>query len=127
MFEPRNQPPESTENSLTIVFQGGQLVSDMRSSEPCLLPQEVVQGGNWTVVRQQFLGFWQGRPCYAVEIDELSELDAKLDDPQNLRRVKYLSDEYFALLRDEPGIGKLLAAGDQVTFRWKGKIYSIES
>jgi len=75
MFEPRNQPPESTENSLTIVFQGGQLVSDMRSSEPCLLPQEVVQGGNWTVVRQQFLGFWQGRPCYAVEIDELSELD----------------------------------------------------
>jgi len=75
MFEPRNQPPDTTENSLTIVFQGEQLVSDLRSPEPCLLPVEVVTGGNWQVVRQQFLGYWQGRPCYAVEIDERSELD----------------------------------------------------
>ena len=42
------------------------------------------------------------------------------------RKVKYLSDEYFALLRDEPGIGALLSAGAEVTFLWKGKVISIE-
>ena len=43
------------------------------------------------------------------------------------RKVKYLSDEYFALLRDEPGIGALLSAGSEVTFLWKGKVISIEA
>ena len=75
MFQPYNQPPDSDDDCVNIVFQSGQLVSDMRSQEPCLLPVDVVQRGSWRVVRQQFLGFWHGRPCYAVEIDELSELD----------------------------------------------------
>ena len=75
MFEPHNRPPESTEDSLHIVFQGDRLVSDLRSQEPCLLPEDAVAQPNWRVIRQHFLGFWHGRPCYAVEIDELTELD----------------------------------------------------
>ncbi len=43
-----------------------------------------------------------------------------------VRRVKYLSDEYFKLLSDEPGIGKLLSAGPEVTFLWKGSTIAIE-
>ena len=46
MFKPHNQPPESTEDSLHIVFQGGRLVSDMRSQEPCLLSDDIVTRGN---------------------------------------------------------------------------------
>jgi Ca-activated chloride channel family protein len=42
------------------------------------------------------------------------------------RRVKYLSDEYFQLLKDEPGIGKLLAVGEKVTFLWKGRVIVVE-
>jgi Ca-activated chloride channel family protein len=43
------------------------------------------------------------------------------------RRVKYLSDEYWKLLETEPGIGKLLSAGSDVTFLWKGTTIIIES
>ena len=43
------------------------------------------------------------------------------------RKVKYLSDEYFTLLRDEPGIGAILSAGSEITFLWKGRVISIEA
>jgi len=42
------------------------------------------------------------------------------------RRVKYLSEDYFALLKAEPGIGKLLAVGPQVTFLWKEEVVVVE-
>lgn len=75
MFQPDSRPPESRDNAVHIVFQRGELVSDMRSPEPCLLPDEQVRADNWVVVRQQFLGYWQGKPCYAIEIDEVVDLD----------------------------------------------------
>lgn len=75
MFQPDNMLPSSRENSLHLVFQSGELVSDMRSADPVLLPADQLGSGGWVVVREQFLGYWQGRPCFAVEIDELVELD----------------------------------------------------
>ena len=75
MFRPDQAPPSSGEPGLHIVFQRGNLVSDMRSPELCLIAEEQVERGGWTVRRRQFLGYWQERPCYAVEIDETVELD----------------------------------------------------
>jgi Ca-activated chloride channel family protein len=50
-----------------------------------------------------------------------------LEEIADLRRVRYLSEEYFALLREEPGIGRLLALGAEVSFLWKGKVVSVEA
>lgn len=47
--------------------------------------------------------------------------------PPQETRVRYLSDEYFRLLADEPGIGKLLAVGEEVTFLWKGRTIVVEA
>ena len=74
MFEPGNTPPEAASPGLVIVFQSGQLVSDMRSPEPVLLPEHDVGHGGWQVRQQQFLGLWHGKPLYALEIDESSRL-----------------------------------------------------
>ncbi|MCZ6795177.1 MAG: VIT domain-containing protein [Planctomycetota bacterium] len=49
----------------------------------------------------------------------------ELQDSERLRRVKYLSDEYFALLTDHPAMGKLLSVGAQVSFLWKGQLISV--
>ncbi|HVR74879.1 MAG TPA: VIT domain-containing protein [Planctomycetota bacterium] len=45
---------------------------------------------------------------------------------RDARRVRYLSDEYWKLLGDEPGIGKLLSVGPEVTFLWKGSAIAID-
>ena len=39
--------------------------------------------------------------------------------------VKYLSDEYFALLTKHPTIGKLLSVAPEVTFVWDGRVVSV--
>jgi len=41
------------------------------------------------------------------------------------RKVRYLSDEYFRLLDEEPGIGKVLSMGAEVSFLWKGRSIEI--
>ncbi|MEZ5554689.1 NAD(+) diphosphatase [Haliea sp.] len=68
-----NQAPQSVEEALHLVFQAGQLVSDMRA-EP-LMPRSDLQQQGWVVVREQFLGYWHGQPCFAVEIDSGAEPD----------------------------------------------------
>ena len=50
---------------------------------------------------------------------------ADLADEQKLQRIKYLSDEYFALLKEHKGIGKYLSVGPLVTFVWQDKLISI--
>ena len=62
MFRPDNTPPESSDFELHIVFQGGQLLSDMRSRTGCLIAREQLQGTGWTEIRRQFLGYWGDQP-----------------------------------------------------------------
>ncbi len=59
MFRPDNKPPESSDDELHIVFQGGQMLSDMRSRTGCLIAREQVLQGGWTELRRQFLGYWR--------------------------------------------------------------------
>lgn len=75
MFRPDSQPPDSAAAALNVVFQGGRLVSDMRSTNPCLLDDVMLRQGGWEVRKRHFIGYWQEQPCYAIEIDEAHELD----------------------------------------------------
>jgi NAD+ diphosphatase len=75
MFRPDNLPPEQAPDALHIVFQSGELITDMRADDPCLLADAQVRGDGWQILQQQFLGYWHERPCYALEIDEVESLD----------------------------------------------------
>lgn len=75
MFRPDNAPPDPAHPRLHLVFQRGQLLIDMRSTDLCLLDDTVLQRGGWQVTRRQFLGYWHERPCFAVEIDPGEQID----------------------------------------------------
>ena len=55
-----------------------------------------------------------------------SALTSTKVDAQSPRRVKYLSGEYFTLLRSDPQIGQLLSVGREVTFRWRDQVIMVE-
>jgi len=42
------------------------------------------------------------------------------------RKISFLSDGYFELAAEDPGVKRILALGDKILFRWQGKIYRIE-
>ena len=82
MFRPDSKTPESCVDDLHIVFQDGQLLSDMRSHTGCLIALDQLRLVGWTERRRQFLGYWEDRPCYVIEIDAVDQ-----PDPHSIRRV----------------------------------------
>ena len=98
MFRPDHSPPDPSESDVHIVFQSGGLVSALRSPDLCLLEETQLRQGDWTVVRRQFLGYWQEQPCYAVEIDECADLDPMHYQRGNLYQLLgRVDDRLFAL------------------------------
>ncbi|MDX1735778.1 MAG: NAD(+) diphosphatase [Halioglobus sp.] len=98
MFRPGNNPPSAGGDELLIVFHQGQLLSDMRSPDLCLLVPQQVEHSGWREVRRQFLGYWGERPCYAMEIDEIDEPDPMQFQRGNLYHILGRVDErLFAL------------------------------
>lgn len=98
MFRPDNQPPAHPERAINLVFQRGELVSHLRTREGCLLGYEHLQSSGWMILREQFVGYWQDRPCYAVEIDGEAELDPLQYHRGNLYQILGRVDEpVFAL------------------------------
>lgn len=75
MFEPANKPPQSFDGGLYIVFQRGELITDMRSPEPCLIDSGQMALNSWEERQRLFLGFWHGQACFALEIDSGEQLD----------------------------------------------------
>lgn len=75
MFDLDKQPPDSRHNALHVVFQGGKLISDMRSRQPCVLTHADLTANGWLIRREQFIGHWQNQPCFALEIEDLQEVD----------------------------------------------------
>lgn len=49
-----------------------------------------------------------------------------LDDEKADREITFLSDAYFELVAKDPELKRILALGEEVLFRWQGKIYRIE-
>lgn len=68
--------PESTEASRYCVFYGRELLLDFQSREPCLLDPASIRFLAPQPVRRLFLGYWQGTPCFAVELDSNTPLEA---------------------------------------------------
>ncbi|MCR9104672.1 MAG: NAD(+) diphosphatase [Gammaproteobacteria bacterium] len=98
MFRPDNTIPQASVDELHIVFHQGQLLSDMRLAEGCLIPAEQVRHSGWNEVRRQFLGYWRDRPCYVVEIHEVDEPDPLQYQKGNLYHILGRVDEQlFAL------------------------------
>ena len=84
MFRPDNQPPAAAGNALHIVFQQGQLLSDMRSRDLCLLDSDA----------------W----AYLGDLDEYTTITA-----QNCALLSDAS-QFYRL----PGIQALVDAGGRV-------------
>jgi NAD+ diphosphatase len=68
--------PTSRAGALHIVFRKGKLVMDMRSRQSCVLSDAVLAHNGWQVLREQYVGHWQDTPCFAVEIDDIVEVNA---------------------------------------------------
>ena len=58
MFRPDQNPPEAGGASLEIVFQAGELVTYLRSPEPCLVPADLVEDNGWQARRRHWLRRW---------------------------------------------------------------------
>lgn len=52
-------------------------------------------------------------------------VDSIVTEGHKVTEIRYLSDEYFRLLREHPEVGKYLALGKRVTFSYEGRTYSI--
>jgi len=75
MLDLQPEQPGSRDGALHIVFQAGRLVSDPRSHQPCVLTDRDLLEQGWEVTREQYVGFWHGEPCFAVEIGDLHPID----------------------------------------------------
>ena len=98
MFRPDHIPPDRADNELHVIFQRGELLSDMRAGELCLIDRQQLEGHGWRVQQRQFLGYWRDCPCYALEIDEVEEVDPLQYQRGNLYHILGRVDEQlFAL------------------------------
>lgn len=98
MFKLDHIPPAGENAAVHVVFQGGSLVTDLRSPEPVLLGGEHFQRGDWQIRRRRFIGYWREQPCYAVEIGEGRDLDPLQYQVGSLFQVLgRVGDELFAL------------------------------
>lgn len=96
-FRPDNRPPATSDDALHLVFRQDQLVTDLQAAE-LLLPRERMRRAGFLVRREQFLGYWCERPCFAVEIDQAEELDPMHFQLGSLYQVLGLGDDaLFAL------------------------------
>ncbi|MBA6412216.1 NAD(+) diphosphatase [Parahaliea sp. F7430] len=87
MFRPDNLAPARPEQALAIAFQQGELISDLRSAQGCLLPLDLIGEAAWIVIREQFLGYWHEQACYALEIDPAIDLDPMRFTRGNLYQI----------------------------------------
>ncbi|MGH7152251.1 MAG: hypothetical protein ACREIU_16210, partial [Planctomycetota bacterium] len=46
-------------------------------------------------------------------------------DRERVKKVAFLSEEYFALLAREPGLAAAFAIGERVLVEWKGTLYEV--
>jgi NAD+ diphosphatase len=98
MFRPDNSPPSDIANAVHIVFQDGQLISDMRAREACFIANDLVRFSGWQELRRHFLGYWGEQPCFALEIDRADQPDAMQFQKGSLYQILGRVDErLFAL------------------------------
>lgn len=76
MLDLDSPQPGNREGALHIVFSAGKLVMDLQSAIPCVLSDADLAANGWQILREQFVGHWAGQACFAVEIDDVVDIDA---------------------------------------------------
>ncbi len=90
--------PESPGSARYCVFYGRELLLDFRSQEPCLLDASLVKFLAPAPRTRLFLGYWHDTPCYALELDTATPLDAPELKPGSLYHLLgRVDDALFAL------------------------------
>ena len=98
MFEPAVAGPSDTRDALYCVFYGRDILLDFQSTESCLLPGDTLRFLAPEPVGEVFLGYWQGKPCFARELDSATPLDAPhLQTGDLYQLLGRVSDALFAL------------------------------
>lgn len=98
MFEPDMTAPEQLDEAVYLVFQDGQLLLDPAHNEPCLLPRSQIRFLEPAPLRQHFLGYWHGKPCFARELESGGSLEASSIQAGNMYSLLgRVSDPLFAL------------------------------
>ncbi len=75
MFRPDSQRPEPLDQPLYLVFQRGQLISDLSLPDGCLLGEAHLAAEGWRPITEIFLGYWNERPCLGLAVDESAQVD----------------------------------------------------
>ncbi len=98
MLDLQPKAPTTRDGALHIVFSAGKLVMDLQSRRPCVLSDRDLADHGWQVLREQFVGYWEGEACFAVEIDDIVEIDALRFQVGNLYHLLgRVDDQLFAL------------------------------
>ena len=98
MFRPATMEPEDIDNALYLVFHGDDLLTDPGVDEFCLLPRRAIRFLEPSPVRQQFMGYWRDRPCFARELDAAGALGQDSYQAGNLYQLLgRVDEEVFAL------------------------------
>jgi NAD+ diphosphatase len=98
MFEPAVLEPSQSDSARYCVFHGRDLLLDFQTPEPCLQPAAAVRFMAPEVISTVFLGYWHGEPCFAVELDANTPLDApQLQAGSLFHILGRVPDELFAL------------------------------
>lgn len=75
LFRTESQAPETNNNVCYMIYRQGQLLTDLKSTEPCLLSEEQVKELGLSAKKSHFIGYWQDRPCYAWSVDSDIQAD----------------------------------------------------
>lgn len=98
MLDLNHKPPTNRDGAIHIIFSSGKLIMDMRSREPCVLSDRDLLENGWRVLQEQYIGGWGGQPCFAVEVEDIVELDALRYQSGNLYHLLgRVDDALFAL------------------------------
>ncbi|MEM7020269.1 MAG: NAD(+) diphosphatase [Pseudomonadota bacterium] len=100
MFEPDITPPDSSEKpAWWFAFSKGRILVTDNTEIDALIPV----GHDFpepalTVTRKHYIGAWHGKPCYAVEVDDVAELPGHLSFSDLRALFTRTSDTFFAVI-----------------------------
>lgn len=98
MLDLGQSAPVHRNDALHIVFQSGKLIMDMQSQQPCILTDGDFSRNGWQITRERYIGHWAGQACFAVEINDIIDVDAMRYQVGNLYHLLgRVEDSVFAL------------------------------
>jgi NAD+ diphosphatase len=76
MFDFQTPAPDERAQAAFLLYQGGQLLCSLRASPPCVFSAADLGAMALPVQREEFLGHWDGRPWFAVQLVDDAGFDS---------------------------------------------------